>query len=275
MPQCGKASSPHPALFLPVSSAASHIWEAVWFRLRSGPLFRKAGPGWGGGLPGWSRGRWQRCWAGDGRGKRKERIQPFLMDGIGLQAALWRCLVSSDGSLDVRRREAEAPSLCTDAAEVQPWVETRVPRGDTGLGLGDLTQARRSETALCLPLHSYLWPERVQAAPVPHQRRPLHRHHLPPLAGRDLRQEQAVPGRAVSVWGDPDQLLLGAVGRPLLPGEVGMRTQPACRPAKASDQARYRKASSHPFLHQVPASPSQGVPGQDVPAGPWRGGADV
>ena len=176
-------------------------------------------------------------------------MQPFLMDGIGLQAALWRCLVSSDGSRDAGRREAEAPSLCTDAAEAQPWVETWVPRRDTGLGLGDLAQAHRSETALCPPLRSHLWPETVQAAPVPHQRRPLRGHHLPPLAGRDLRQEQAVPGRAVSVWGDPDQLLLGAVGRPLLPGEVGMCTQPAYRPAKASDQAQYGRASSHPFFH--------------------------
>lgn len=275
MPQCGKAGSLHPALLLPVSSATSHIWEAVWFRLCSGQLFRKAGPGWGGACPAGAVVNGDAVGQVMGGAGEKERMQPLLTDGIRLPAALWRCLVSSDGGQDTRRREAEAPSLCTDAAEAQPWVETRVPRRDTGLGLGDLAQARRSETALCPPLCSHLWPETVQAAPVPHQRRPLRRHHLPPLAGRHLRQEQAVPGTAVSVWGDPDQLLLGAVSRPLLPGEVGMRTQPACLPAKASDQAGYRRASSHPFLHQVPASPSQGGPGQDVPAGPWRGGADV
>lgn len=91
-------------------------------------------------------------------------MQPLLTDGIRLPAALWRCLVSSDGGQDTRR-EAEAPSLCTDAAEAQQWVETRVPRRDTGLGLGDLAQARRSETALCPPLCSHLWPETSTSGP--------------------------------------------------------------------------------------------------------------
>lgn len=217
--------------------------------------------------------------AGDGRGKRE-----------GKDAAIshgWHrapgCSLEMPCSTDVvvmaagMRGEGKLrlQSLCTDATEAQLWVETQVPRGDTGLGLGDLAHAHRSDPPLRPALHSHLWPETVQAAPVPHQRRPLRRHHLPPLAGRDLRQEQAVPGRAVSMWGDPDQLLLGAVGCPLLPREVGMRAQRAGLPTKASDQAGYRRASSRLFLRQVPDSPSQGGPGQDIPSGPWRGGADV
>lgn len=138
MPQCGKAGSLHPALLLPVSSATSHIWEAVWFRLRSGQLFRKAGPGWGGACPAGA------VVDGDAVGQvmggagEKERTQPLLTDGIRLPAALWRCLVSSDGGQDARRREAEAPSLCTDAAEAQPWVETRFPDQTLGWGSGTL-----------------------------------------------------------------------------------------------------------------------------------------